>query len=88
MLSQTMNNKISLIAYATVSHLFALFHNPKMRGEHFTWEKFPELAESHVATQVFLNIPCNNKNKQKNIEEQGRKVGREIAEHLVKAMTE
>lgn len=87
MLSQKMTNQIALIAYATVSNLFATFHNPKMRGEKFTWDKFPDIAESMVATQVFCNVVCKSQNKQKEAEEQGKKFAREIATRLVKEMT-
>jgi hypothetical protein len=88
MLSQKITNQITLIAYATVSNLFAAFHNPKMRGEKFTWDKFPDIAESMVATQVFCNVVCKSQNQQQKAEEQGKKVGREIAINLVNKMTE
>lgn len=87
MLSQKINSQIALIAYATVSDLFATFHNPKMRGENFTWEKFPNIVEGIVAAQVFCNVVCKDEKKQKLAEEQGRKFAHEIAERMVKAMT-
>lgn len=87
MLSQKISTQIALIAYATVSDLFATFHNPKMRGENFTWEKFPNIVEGMVATQVFMNVVCKDKKKQKEAEEQGKKYAREIAEKLITAMT-
>lgn len=87
MLSQKISTQIALIAYATVSDLFATFHNPKMRGENFTWDKFPEIVEGMVATQVFLNVVCKDKKNQQEAEEQGKKYAREIAEKMVKAMT-
>ena len=86
MLSQKINNQVTLIAYATVSNLFATFQNPKMRGEKFSWDKFPEIAESMVATQVFCNVVCKDSKKQKEAEMQGKKMGREIAANLVKQM--
>lgn len=87
MLSQKISTQIALVAYATVSDLFATFHNPKMRGENFTWEKFPDIVEGMVATQVFMNIVCKDPKKQKEAEDQGKKYAREIAEKLIKAMT-
>lgn len=87
MLSEKITSQIALIAYATVSDLFATLHNPKMRGENFTWDKFPNMVEGIVATQVFLNVVCKDQKKQKLAEEQGRKFAIEIAEKMVKAMT-
>ena len=89
MLSDKMKNQIALIAYATVSNLFAMGHNPRMRGQNFTWERFPDLAANMTGTQVFLNIPTSkNQNYQREIEEHARKTGREIAENLVRQMNE
>lgn len=88
MLSQKITNQIALIAYATVSNMFATFHNPKMRGENFTWEKFPDIVEGMVATQVFMNVVCKDQKKQKLAEEQGKKYAREIAQRLIKEMTQ
>jgi hypothetical protein len=87
MLSLKLQNQVALVAYATVSSLFATFHNPKMRGANFTWENFPELAESHVATQSFMSIVAPTKKIQEEVEEHARKTGRQIAENLVSLMT-
>lgn len=88
MLSQKIQTQISLIAYATVSNLFATFHNEKMRGKNFTWEKFPNLAEKNVKTQIFLSVVLKDEKKQKEAEEYGKKLGLEIASNMVKLMTE
>lgn len=86
MLSAKLQNQVALVAYATVSHLFATFHNSKMRGSNFTWEKFPELAESQVATQAFMPIVAPTKKIQKEVEEHAKKTGKQIAEKMVQLM--
>lgn len=80
-------DKIALISYATVSHMFALFNNPKMRGPNFTWDKFPEIAARHSADQVYLAhvVPETRKDIAKT---QAEIVGKQIAKDLVKWMTE
>ena len=88
MISEKKNNQITLIAYATVSNLFAMFHNPKMRGEKFTWNDFPKIASDMVGTQVFCNVVVKGKKQQLEIEERGKKIGFEIAEKLVKEMSD
>ena len=87
MLSAKITNQITLVAYATVSNLFATFHNPKMRGEKFTWDNFPDIAQSMVATQVFMSVVIKDNKKQKEAEEYGKKIAYQIAENLVNTMT-
>lgn len=87
MLSTKIHQQVTLIAYATVSNMFATFHNPKMRGEKFTWDKFPDIAERMTETQVMMGIVINNKVKQKEAQDLGKKIGREIAVNLINEMT-
>ena len=87
MLSNKIHSQVTLIAYATVSNMFATFHNPKMRGDNFNWTKFPDIAESIAEKQVMLGIVIDNKEKQKEAEQLGKKLGREIAVNLIKEMT-
>ena len=86
MLSAKISTQIKLVAYATVSNLFATFHNPKMRGENFSWDEFPKISESMVAGQIFMSVVLKGNKKQKEAKEYGQKIGYEIAEKLVKIM--
>ena len=86
MISDNMKNRISLVCYATVSHLFSMYLNEKYRGPNFTWVDFPEKMEEQCEMQVILNIrPTRNKEE---ILCHARDTGREIAGNMVKWMTE
>lgn len=86
-LTSRQQDKIYLVAYATVSHFFAMFHNPRMRGPNFSWDNFPNMMKEMVAVQVYsanivspTHIPI--------AEAQARKVGFQIAENMVGWMME
>jgi hypothetical protein len=88
MISNKMFAEIELIAYATVSNMFATFHNEKYRGEKFEWSNFPKISEGLVATQVFMSIPIKNKKKLEEVQNYAKKRGYQIAEKLLKKMQE
>lgn len=77
-------NAISLFCYVAVSGLFATFHNPKMRGSEFTWDKFPEMMERHCRTMYPIQTG-DFLDKEAEVAHAAR-TGREIAEHLVDLM--
>jgi hypothetical protein len=87
MLSAKLQNQVALLCYATVSHLFASFHNPRMRGEHFTWDMFPDIAAGQCQTQAFVNVVCSKKVRPE-VDAHAEMTGREIAQQLVRWMTE
>lgn len=74
-------DKVSLVCHATVSHMFAMFCNPKYRGEKFKWENFPDMMAGQCETQVFLaNIKGRN---QEEIKEHARDTGARIAQKMI-----
>lgn len=83
MLSVNLKNRISLLCYATVSHLFATFLNDKYRGPNFKWENFPKIAKSQCRGQVYMANIGNNKNR-KECFEYAEEMGEEIAITLIK----
>jgi len=86
-LSSSDRDRVALICYATVSHLFATFQNPKNRGPNFTWELFIDIAERHVSTQISLNLLVR-KSKMALAEQHARITANAIAKDLVKWASE
>lgn len=85
-LTQREIQQVDNICHVVVARLFASFHNPKFRGDKFSWNNFPNMMESYCMNQVFMaNIA--NKNNTKACEYAAVK-GKEFAEELVKIMTE
>ena len=71
--------EISLICYAEVSYHFAMFCNPKYRGENFKWSDFPEMMSDWAEIWLFTSaIPTNKENVQL-----AQSFAREIARRLV-----
>ena len=75
--------RIANQCYAVVSDMFAMFLNDKMRGDKFTWDKFPDMAARICALQVALNVKNAKKDEEK-YEIKAEEYGREIATHLIK----
>lgn len=46
-----LTNKEQLFVYATVSRMFAMFHNPKLRGPNFSWDHFGSMMMDQAALQ-------------------------------------
>lgn len=63
--------------------MFATFLNDKMRGDKFTWDKFPDMMARHCALQVALNVKHAKKDEAE-YEAKAEQYGREIATHLIK----
>ena len=87
MLSNKLMDRISLFCYALVSHMFATMHNPRMRGDKFEWDAFPEMMEDHCRV-ILCTFMSYSKNIKLECEDHAAKTGREIATDLVKWMTE
>jgi len=82
-----LQNEIALFCYASVSRMFAMFHNDEFRGPNFKWEEFAEMMEKHCKTNLFVNVKFPKKQKEE-CEEHAGNTAREIAENLVHWMTE
>ena len=80
-------NDIALFCYSVVSHMFASMNNSRMRGPKFTWDEFPEMMEEHCRVMVFTSV-LYPKKQQQECEDHAAQTGREIAENLVKWMTQ
>lgn len=87
MLSDKTQNAISLFCYVTVSNAFAAMHNPRYRGDKFTWEGFPDMMEGQCGCQVHLSVLYPEKQKEK-VKEHAALTGKRIAQELVKVMEE
>ena len=88
MLSEKISNKVTLVVYATVLDLFAMFLNPKNRGENFSWKTFPSLAQKMVKTQLLLSVVIKNTKQEKEAHVYGEDIAYKIAKRLVDQMTE
>lgn len=81
MISEKNMDKVSLVCHATVCHMFAIFCNPKYRGENFVWKNFPDMIADQCETQVFM---ANIRGKdQEAIKEHARNTGRRIAQKMI-----
>jgi hypothetical protein len=83
-MKQEQKTRIANICYAVVSDNFAMFCNPKYRGENFTWDKFVDMQADKCRLQVKLQTPeSKDPKKDKEIEDLAEKFGREIALKMV-----
>ena len=85
-MSPNKQNQAALACWAMVANMFAMFHNPRMRGAKFTWEEFPTMMEEHCTVHIFMYLPI----PKKQIEEFrtfAAATGKEIATTLVNKMT-
>lgn len=82
MISNKNMDRVSLVCYATVSNMFAMFCNPKFRGSNFQWKNFPKMMSGHCRSQVFM---ANIRGKdQEEIFNHAEKTGFEIATNMIK----
>lgn len=86
-LSDKTQNAISLFCYSAVSRTFASMHNPRYRGDKFTWEGFPDMMERHCGVQVHLSVLCP-KDQEEEVKKHASLTGKRIAQELVKVMEE
>lgn len=75
--------RIANQCYAVVSDMFATFLDVKMRGEKFTWDKFPDMMASLCPRYVALNVKYLKKDEAE-YETKAEEYGREIATRLIK----
>lgn len=84
MISEKKRLQIANICYANVAGLFASFHNPNFRGLNFNWDKFVAMCVGQSHLWLFQNgIPKDDK-----VVALGQQFAKEIAENLIRQMTE
>lgn len=84
MISEKKRLQIANICYANVAGLFASFHNPNFRGPNFTWDKFTPMCVRQSDMWLWQNgIPTDDKTVAL-----GQQFAKEIAENLIRQMTE
>lgn len=84
-ISKTKRLEIANICYAEVSSRFAIFNNPKYRGPNFSWDNFAEMCEENAWQFMFTH---NVRGHKESILIAAKQFSKEIAERLVKRMTE
>lgn len=77
--------EIANVCYANVAGKFAMFHNPKYRGANFTWAGFVEHCEECADEWMFIHGVRGHK---ETVNSTARQFAKEIAETLVKRMSE
>lgn len=77
--------EIANICYAEVSGRFALFQNPKYRGPRFSWDNFAEQCEEFSQDWMLIH---NVRGHKESIRDTAKQFSLEIAERLVKRMSE
>ena len=81
-LPKTLQNQLALSCYAIVSHHFAVFQNPEMRGPAFEWARFPQMMRTQCAAGVFLNTAIPERHAEA-ARQHAEATGFQIAENLV-----
>jgi hypothetical protein len=84
-ISKTKRLEVANVCYANVAGRFAMFSNPKYRGPNFTWEWFVEHCEENSQDWMFIH---NVRGHKETIYTTAKQFSKEIAERLVKRMTE
>ena len=87
MIGKKRSAQIALYCYAAVGNSFAAMHNPRYRGDNFSWEGFPAMMERRCRIEVAVNVPLPE-----NISEECKafaaKTAKGIAQDWVNEMTE
>ena len=84
-IGQTKRLEIANVCYANVAGSFATFTNPKYRGPNFSWEWFIDWCEKSAKDWMFIH---NVKGHKESINSTATQMAKEIAELLVKRMSE
>lgn len=82
MISETTRLKIANVCYANVAGQFAMFCNPKFRGENFTWKWFVKHCEENADLWIILS-GYRFRSPKEEINSEARQMAKEIAETLV-----
>lgn len=77
-------DKVALVCHAIVAHRFAMMCNPKFRGVNFSWDDFPQDMGEVCETELFLHM----ENPTDKMKAHARETGEELADSLVRRMTE
>jgi hypothetical protein len=85
MISDKKRLEISNVCYTNVAGDFAMFANPKFRGENFTWDEFPKRCEELAVHWMDI---YNVRGDKQMINDTAKQYAREIAARLVQRMCE
>ena len=85
MISNKKSQEIELHCLKTVSHMFATFHNPNLRGSNFSWETFASSMRDLFQAQILVSI-SSHKKQEKEIQELAGELAFHQALNLVTAM--
>lgn len=89
MISDKKRLEIANVCYANVAGDFAMFTNPKYRGENFSWERFPDMCERHAEGWMFIHGVSRSGAKNENeVKQTAKQYAKEIAQRLVDRMSE
>jgi hypothetical protein len=83
MISDRKKLEIANICYANVAGRFAMFTNPKYRGETFTWDWFVTNCEENADLWLMID----NTKRNPTVISLAREYAREIAQRLVNHAT-
>lgn len=83
-MTKNQQNLVALVCHAIVAHQFAAMHNPRFRGPNFTWDAFAENMGEWCEVNLFTHI----ENPTDKMKDHAKKTGRELAESLIRRMTE
>ena len=86
-LPKTLQRDVDHFCWICVARLFAIMHNPTMRGPLFQWDNFPDMAARICKSQIALNVIYHAKHRDL-VESEAERLGRWIAIDLLKEMTE
>lgn len=83
MISDKKRLEVANVCYANVAGLFAMFSNPKYRGQNFSWDLFIEHCEESSSDWIFIH---NVRGHKESINQLAKSNSREIAQRLVSIM--
>lgn len=83
-MTKNQQDRVALTCHAIVAHRFAMMHNPRFRGPNFSWDEFPKDMAEVCETELFIYM----ENPSAKMKAHARKTGEELAQSLVRRMTE
>lgn len=87
MLSQNTKQNITIAVYASVSATFARMSKKENQGKNFSWDRFPDMAESYIYGTVLACVKITEKNKTEVMalaQEQAREIGQYLIDQMRK----
>lgn len=88
MISKNQQMHVANVCYANIASQFAMFNNPKFRGENFTWEWWIDNCERDATLWMMTaNVRAKTAKDKPELDALAKRYAREIATTLVNHLT-